>query len=111
MGPQNRRDGKHPDAMIKGFRALLNNTHDAMHRVAIYRGTQEFIRHTSRNKMYISDEQMHAMVLGIYDGINIHVESLDGEPISQMCRCTGSQSWLGGDRLNDLVWVKQHPGR
>jgi hypothetical protein len=26
MGPQNRRDGKHPDAMIKHFRALLGNT-------------------------------------------------------------------------------------
>jgi hypothetical protein len=26
MGPQNRRDGKHPDAMINDFRALLNNT-------------------------------------------------------------------------------------
>jgi hypothetical protein len=25
MGPQNRRDGKHPDAMIKDFRALLGN--------------------------------------------------------------------------------------
>jgi len=39
IGPQNRRDGKHPDAMIKDFRALLDNTQDAMHRVAIYSGT------------------------------------------------------------------------
>jgi hypothetical protein len=28
-----------------------------------------------------------------------------------MCRCTGSQSWRGGDRRNDWVWVKQRPGR
>jgi len=28
-----------------------------------------------------------------------------------MCRCTGSQSWHGGDRLNNWVWVKQPPGR
>jgi hypothetical protein len=26
-----------------------------------------------------------------------------------MCRCTGSQSWRGGDRRNDWVWVKQRP--
>ena len=39
MGPQNRRDGKHPDAMIKDFRALLDNTHDATHRTAISSGT------------------------------------------------------------------------
>jgi hypothetical protein len=43
MGPQNCRNGKHPDAMINDFRALRNNTHDATHRVAIYRGTREFI--------------------------------------------------------------------
>jgi hypothetical protein len=45
MGPQNRRYGKHPDAMIKDFRALLDNTQDATHRVAIYRVTREFIKH------------------------------------------------------------------
>jgi len=39
MRPQNCRDGKHPDAMIKDFRALLDNTQDAMHRLAIYSGT------------------------------------------------------------------------
>ena len=44
MGPQNRRDGKHPDAMIKDFRALLDNPQDAKHRAAIYSGTREFIR-------------------------------------------------------------------
>jgi len=28
-----------------------------------------------------------------------------------MCRCTGSQSWHGGDQRNDWVGVKQRPGR
>jgi len=56
MGLQNRRDGNHPDAMIKDFRALLENTQNAMHRAAIYSGTREYIKHKSRNKTYISDE-------------------------------------------------------
>jgi hypothetical protein len=86
IGPQNRCDGNHPDAMIKDFRALHNNTQDATHRVAIYSGTREFIKHTSRNKTYISDEQMHSMELCIYHGIKVQVEGLDGERISQMCR-------------------------
>jgi len=111
MGRQNRRDGKHPDAMIKDFRALLDNTRDATHRVAVYSGTREFIKHKSRNKTSISEEQLHATELGIYHGIKVQVESLDGERISQMCQCTGSQSWRGGDRQNDWVWVKQCPVR
>jgi len=111
MGPQNRRDRKHPDAMIKDFRALLDNTQDAMHRVAIYSGTREGIKHKSRNKTYILDEQLHAIELCFYHGINVQVEGLDGERISQMCRCTGSQGWRGGDGRNDRVWVKQPPGR
>jgi len=85
MGPQNRRDGKHPDAMIKDFRALLDNTQDAMHRVAIYSSTREFIKHKSCNTTYISDEQLHALELCIYHGITVQVEGLDGERISQMC--------------------------
>jgi len=55
--------------MIKDFRALLDNTQNATHRVKIYNGTQEFLKHKSSNKMYISDEQLHAMELCIYDGI------------------------------------------
>jgi len=47
------------------------------------------------------------MKLCIYPGIKFQVEGLDGECISQMCRCTGSQSWHAGDRRNDWVWVKQ----
>jgi len=111
MGPRYPRDGKHPDAMIKDFRALLDNSQDATHRVAIYSGTREFIKPKSRNKTYIPDEQLQAMELCIYHGIKVPVEGLDGERISQMCRCTGSQSWRGGDRRNDWVWVELHPGR
>jgi hypothetical protein len=105
MGPQNRRDGKYPDAMIRDVRALLDNTQDATHHVAIYSGTWEFIKHKSRNKMYISDKQLRALKLCIYHAIQIQVEGLDDERISQMCRCTGSQRWRGGDRQNDWVWV------
>jgi len=111
MGPQNRRDGKYADAMIKDFRALLNNTNDATHPVTIYNGTREFPKHKSRNRTYISDEQLHAMELCIHHGIKVQVEGLEGELISQGCRCTGSQSWRGGDRWNDWLWIKQCPGR
>jgi len=111
MGPQNRLDGKHPDAMIKDFRALLDNTHDASHCLAIYSSTGEFINHKSLNKTYISNELLHAMELCIYRGIQVQVEWLNGAHISQMCRCTGSTSWRGRDRQNNWVCVKQLPGR
>jgi hypothetical protein len=111
MGPQNRRVGKHPDGMTKDFRGLLHNKQDATHRVAIYSGTREFINHKSRNKTYISNDKLHAMELCIYHGIKLQVDGLDGERISQMCRCTESQSWRGGDQRNDWVWVQQRPGR
>jgi len=101
----------HTDAMIKDFRALLDNMQDTTHRAAIYSGMWEFIKHNSRNKTYILDEQLHAMEVCIYHGINVPVEGLVGERISQMCRCAGSQSRCGGDRRNDWVWVKQYPGR
>ena len=39
MGPQNRCDGNHPDAMIEDFRALLDHMHDATHCMALYRRT------------------------------------------------------------------------
>jgi len=97
IGPQNCRDAHHPGAKIKHFRALLDNLQGITHRVAIYSGTREFIKHKSRNKTYILDEQLHAMELCIYHGIKFQVEGLDGERISQMCRCTGSPSLRGGD--------------
>jgi len=97
MWPQNRRDGMHPDVMIKAFRALLDNTQDAMHHVAIYSRTREFDKHKSRSKTYISDDQLPAMEHCIYHAIKVQVEGLDDERISQMCRCTGSQSWRRGD--------------
>jgi len=111
MGLQNSHDGKHPDAMIEDFRALLDITQDATHCMTIYNGTRQFIKYKSRNKTYISDEQLHAMELCIDHGIKVEVEGLEGECISQICRCTGTQSWPGGDRRNDWVWVKQCPGR
>jgi len=110
MGPRNRRDGKHPHATIQEFGALLDTMHDVMHHVIIYNGTWEFLKHKSRNETYISDEQLHAMELCIYRGIKVQVEGLDGEWISQICRCTGCQSGPSGDRWNAWVWVKQRPG-
>jgi len=71
MRPQTCRDGKHPDAMIEDFRALLTDLQDAMLRVTIYNGTREFIKHKSRNNTYISDVQLHPMELCIYNGINV----------------------------------------
>jgi hypothetical protein len=85
MGPQNRRDGKYPNAKIKDFRALLDDTQEAMHHAAIYCGTQEYIMHKSCTKTYILDEPLHAMELCIYHGIKVQVEGLEGERISQMC--------------------------
>jgi hypothetical protein len=78
--------------MLKNFRTLLDNTQDATHRVAIYSGTREFIKHKSRNKSYLSDDQLDAMYLCIYHGNKVQVEGLAGERISQMCQCAGSQS-------------------
>ena len=85
MGPQNRRDGKHPDAMIKDFSTLLDKTHDTTHPVVIYSGTWGFVKHKSHNKTYRSDEQLHAMELCIHHRIKVQVEGLGGERISQMC--------------------------
>jgi hypothetical protein len=61
MGPQMRRDGKHPDAMMKDFRALLDNTRDTIGCVTIYNGTREILNHKSRNRMDRWDEQLHTM--------------------------------------------------
>jgi len=47
MEPQNLSDGQHPDSMIKDFGALICNMQDAMHRAAIYTGTQEDIQYKS----------------------------------------------------------------
>jgi hypothetical protein len=111
MGPQTRHNGKHPDTMIKDFRALLDNTQDTMHRVTIYNGTWEFIKHKSCNKIYISDEQLHAIELCINHGIKVHIEGLEGERIYQICRWTESKSWRWGDRRNNWGWVKHRLGR
>jgi len=111
MGPQNRRDGKHPDATFQDFRALLHRMQDATHHMAIFSGTRDFIKHKIHNKTYISDEQLHSLELYIYHGVTVQGEGIDGERIFQMCRCTESLSWHAGNRQNDWVWVMQSPGR
>ena len=89
--------------MIKEFRIILDNTQDTRNHVAINRDTQQFIKHKSHNRTDISDEPLHAMELCICYGSKVQVEGLEGECKSQMCRCTGSQSWCGGDQWNDWV--------
>jgi len=111
MKPQTRHNEKNPGTVIKDFRALLENMQDATHRQAIYRVTRDFIKHKSRNKTYIWDEHLHAMDHCIYRGIMVGVEGLEGERLSQMCRCRGSENSRGGDRWTDWVWVKQCPDR
>jgi hypothetical protein len=83
MRCQNCCDGKHPDAMINDIRALLGNTQDTTHCVPLYSGPRLILKHQSRNKMYISDEPLHAMELSFYHGIKSQVEDLDGECSSQ----------------------------
>ena len=79
--------------------------------MTIFNGMGEDIKHQCREMMYTSDEQLHAMELCIYHGIDVQVEGLQGEHISEICQCTGSQSWRGGDRRNNWVWLKPRPGR
>jgi hypothetical protein len=97
MEPQNHHDGNHPDAMIKDFGSLLDNTSDTMHWVAKSCGTQASIKPKSRDKAYISDEQLHPIELYIYDGNNLQVKGLQCERIFEMCRCTGCMSCHGGN--------------
>jgi hypothetical protein len=78
MGPHNRHDGKHRNAIIKDFRALLDKKQDATHRVTISNGTREFLKQKSCNKTYISDEQLHGMKHCIYHDVHVQVEGLDG---------------------------------
>jgi hypothetical protein len=81
-----------------------------MHHVTIYHGRREFLKHNSCNKMYISDEKLHAIELCIYHGFKVQVEGLDGERVAQIGRYTGSKISRGGYRRNHSVWVKQGPG-
>jgi len=97
--------------MIINFGALHENTQDAKHQVAIFTGTQEVLSHMSCNMISIWDEQLHAMELCISDRIKLPAEGLEGERISLMCQCTGSQSCRRGHCWNDWVWVEQRTGR
>jgi hypothetical protein len=96
MGPKIPCDGMHSDAMNTQIKAFLDNTQEATHLVAKSRCMWELITHKHRNTTYISDEQLHAMELSIYHDTKVQVESLDGEPISHMCRCSGSLTWHAG---------------
>jgi len=111
MGPQNRRDGKHPNTMIKDFKSLLENTPDVTHSMAMYSSTCVFIKRKHHNKSSISDEQLQAMELSIYHGLKVQVEGFDGERMSRMGPCTRSPSWREEDPRNDWVWLMQQPGR
>jgi hypothetical protein len=102
-GLQHCRDGNYPDLIIEDFREFLYNWQDSTHCVTLFKGTREILKHERPNMTYILDEQLHAMELCIYHGINVQLDGFDGEIISQICQCTGSQSWRGGDRWN--VWV------
>jgi hypothetical protein len=63
MGPQNCCKGKQPDATIRHFRALLENTQDTMHHGAIWSNAEKLFNDKSCKKMYILDEQLHAIEL------------------------------------------------
>jgi len=54
---------------------------------------------------------MHTMELCNYHGIKVQVECSEGEHISRTCRCTGSQSWCGGDWRSNWLCVTQYLGR
>jgi len=51
------------------------------------------------------------MELCVYHGIKVQVENLDGERISQICRCTGSQSWHSGNQRNNWLLANECPKR
>jgi len=110
VAPGNRRAGRHPDRMIKYIGALLGNTQDTMHGVAIYSCPWEFIKHSCCNMTYISDEQLHTMELCICRGIKVQLEGSEDEHISQMCLWTGKQSWCRVDRSTDCVCAMQPLG-
>ena len=97
MGPHNSHDGKHPDTMIKDVRALLDITQEATHRMAMNCGTWEVMKCKCCNKTYSWDEQLHRKELCISCGSKLEVLGLEGERISQMCRCTESQRWRRRD--------------
>ena len=69
LRPQSCCDGKHSDAIIRFLRGLLDNTQDEAHHMVIYHRTRVLIKHWSYNIMDISDVQLHAIDLSIFDGI------------------------------------------
>jgi hypothetical protein len=49
MKPQNCYDWQHPDTTMKPFKALLYNMDNTTHHVAMYSGTQGYIKNKSHN--------------------------------------------------------------
>jgi len=72
---------------------------------------QECIKNKNHTKTYISDEQLQTFELSNVNTTNVQCEDLDGEWISQMCRCRWWYSWRGGARGNAWLFVKQSLGR
>jgi hypothetical protein len=72
--------------MIKDIRALLDNMQEAMHCLAMHSGTQEFMRHESRSKTYISDDQLLAMEHCIYHGFRAML---------RVCMVNAYLRWVG----------------
>jgi len=93
MRPQTHRNGKHAETMLNDIRELLDNTQDPTHRMALYSGTWEFIKHKSYNQTYIADEQLQAMELCIHHCIKIQVEGVDGDVY---LRCVAAQKGRAG---------------
>jgi len=79
--------------------------------VALYSGTQDYIKLNCVNKTYVSDDPLHAIEQWIYHAIKFQAEGFEGEHIFQMCQGSRSQCCGGGDWQNDWMWVNQHPGR
>jgi hypothetical protein len=84
MGPHNSHNGKNLDTMMKDFRVLLDDTQNETHHMAVYSSLQEFIKHRSHNKKYISNELLPAMERCSHHGTKDQVEGVASECVSPM---------------------------
>jgi len=100
LGPQNRCDGKQPNAISKGFRALLDNTQDSMYCMAICSCTWEFMKYKSHNKRYISAEQLHAMECEIP---TVFRSQLKVSMVNACLRCVNAQQARAGAEGIDRI--------
>jgi hypothetical protein len=97
MALYSRHDGNHPDAMIKDFRTLHNISPDQTHHMSMFSGIWEFLNNKLQHKLYILEEQLHAMEFGICHSLKLQPEGFEGDHIPQRFQWTGLQSWRGGD--------------